>query len=137
MLPAPATIDPSELPMVVLIVALTSPLFRSMRVSVLSPQFGTHNVPNAAASPEHGRAPVAIVERTVFVFGSKRATVPFAAFETHTDASTAIQSGDPAYANTASGFRRSIGILTPAVLTPGRGGRSAGGVPCVGDCCAT
>src|SRR3954470_14741126 len=68
MLPAPATIDPSELPIVVLIVAFTSPLFRSTRVIVLSPQCGTQSVPNAAARPEQGRAPVAIVAATVFVF---------------------------------------------------------------------
>src|SRR4051794_16387754 len=125
MLPAPATIDPSGLPIVVLIVAFTSPLFRSTRVIVLSPQCGTQSVPNAAARPEQGRAPVAIVAATVFVFGSKRATVPFGAFETHTDSSTAIQSGEPAYGNTASGLRRSIGILTPGVFTPGRGGLCA------------
>src|SRR5262249_24652852 len=127
MLPAPAAIEPSELPIVVLIVALISPVFRSSRVMVLSPQSGTQSVANAAVSPEHGRLPVAIVAATVFALGSKRATVPFGAFETQTDSSTAIQSGAPAYWNTASGLRRSIGIRTPGVLTPGRGTFCAGG----------
>src|SRR5262245_43303731 len=126
MLPAPETTEPSELPIAVPSVAFVSPVFRSSRVIVLSPQFGTQSVPNAAASPEHGRLPVAMMAATVLVLGSNLATVPLGAFETQTDSSTAIQSGEPAYGKTASGLSRSIGILTPGVLTPGFGGR--------GDC---
>ena len=59
---------------------------------------------------------------TVFVFGSRRATVSFGLFEIHTASSTTIQSGAPGTTNTASGFNRSIGILMPGVFTPGLGG---------------
>ena len=55
--------------------------------------------------------------------GRSFATVPFGAFDTQAASSMANQSGAPAYGNTASGFNRSIGILTPAVFTPGFGGR--------------
>src|SRR5437773_2087684 len=124
MLPAPATTDPSELPIVVLIVAVIALVLVSTRTIVLSRQFGTHTLPNATARPEQGRLPVVIVAATVFVFGSNRAMVSFGAFDTHTASSTAIQSGFPSYGNTASGLSRSIGIFTPGVLTPGLGGRA-------------
>src|SRR5260221_13680741 len=113
MLPAPATIDPSLLAIVAWIAGATAEVWRSTRAIVLSPQLGTHRLPNATASPEHGSAPTASVAATVLAFGSSRATEFFGRFETHTDSSTAIQSGEPAEGKTASGFRRSIGILTP------------------------
>src|SRR3954469_11315290 len=121
MLPAPATIDPSELAIVVLIGVVTAPLLRSTREIVRSPQLGTQRLPNAAVSPEQGPLPTGIVAVTVLVFGSKRATLSFGRFETQTSSSTAIQSGEPGYGNTAIGCSRSIGIFTPAVLTPGFG----------------
>src|SRR5712691_7369668 len=124
MLPAPATIDPSELPIVVRIVAVTAPVLTSIRDSVLSPQFGTQTLPNATARPEQGRLPVVMVAATVFVFGSSFATLSFGAFDTHAASSMASQSGIPGYGKTASGLRRSIGILTPGVFTPGFGGRA-------------
>src|SRR5437764_12028402 len=94
-LSAPATIEPSLFPIVDGKVAVTAPLFKSTRAIVLSPQFGTHRLPNAVARPEHGPLPTGITAATVFVFGSIRATVSFGRLETHTDSSTAIQSGDP------------------------------------------
>src|SRR5262245_42677202 len=123
MLPAPETTDPSEFPIVVLIVAVIAFVFVSTRTIVLSRQFGTHTLPNATASPEQGRLPVGIVAATVFVFGSSRAIVSLGAFDTQTASSTAIQSGLPAYGKTASGLSRSIGIFTPGAFTPGFGGR--------------
>src|SRR5262245_10145042 len=122
-LPAPAAMPPSESPMVIGTVAVTALVFKSTRASVLSPQFGTQRLPNAAARPEHGclPAPRATVAATVFVFGSNRDTLSFGSFDTHADSSIASQSGCPPTVNTASGFRRSIGILTPGVFTPGLG----------------
>src|SRR5437763_16152075 len=96
MLPAPAAIEPSLLAMVDRIAGVTAPVARSTRAIVLSPQLGTHRLPNATASPEHGSAPTASVAATVLAFGSSRATEFFGRFETHTDSSTAIQSADPA-----------------------------------------
>src|SRR5438552_9369540 len=127
-LPAPVAIEPSLFAMPVRMVAAIAPLFRSTRAMVLSPQFGTHRLPNPTANPEQGPFPTGMTAADVFVFGSKRATLSFGRFETHTDSSTAIQSGAPGYGNTASGLRRSIGILTPGVFTPGFG---------VGDVCTT
>ena len=66
--------------------------------------------------------PTGIVAATVLVFGFSRATLSFGLFEIQTSSSTAIQSGEPGTGKTASGCRRSIGILTPGVLTPGLGG---------------
>src|SRR3989442_14957097 len=63
-----------------------------------------------------------MVAATVLVRGSRRATVSFGALEIHTSSSTAIQSGIPGTGKTASGVRRSMGILTPGDLTPGLGG---------------
>src|SRR5439155_18656824 len=123
MLPAPAANDPSELPIVVRIVAVTAPVLTSTRDSVLSPQFGTHTLPNATARPEQGRLPVAMGVPIVFVFGSSLARLSFGAFDTHAASSIASQSGVPGYTNTASGFSRSIGIFTPDGFTPGFGGR--------------
>src|SRR5262249_11438472 len=60
---------------------------------------------------------------------SNRATLSFGRFDTHTDSSTAIQSGEPGYGKTASGLSRSIGILTPDVFTPGRGALAGGCEP--------
>src|SRR5581483_2344466 len=105
-LPAPVAIEPSVFPIVVLIVDATAPLFRSTRAIVESPQLGTQRLPKPAARPEHGRLPVAIVAATVFVFGSSFATLSFGLFEIQTASSTAIQSGAPGTAKTASGFRR-------------------------------
>src|SRR3954451_13006619 len=125
MLPPPATIEPSELPIVMGMVAATAPVFRSSREIVLSPQFGTHRLPNAAARPEQGRLPTGTVAATVFEVGLNRATLSLGLLEIHTSSSTAIQSGEPGTGNTASGFNRSIGILTPGVLTPGLGAGGA------------
>ena len=83
---------------------------------------GTHKLPNAAASPEQGRLPTGITAVTVLVFGFSRLTLSFGLFEIQTSSSAAIQSGEPGTAKTASGCSRSIGILTPGVLTPGFGG---------------
>jgi len=63
-------------------------------VIVESPQFGTHTLPNPAASPEQGFLPTANVV-TVLLFGSSLDTVPFGEFETHISLSAAIQSGAP------------------------------------------
>src|SRR5438093_10036882 len=60
-----------------------------------------------------------MVATTVLALGSRRATVSFGALEIHTSSSTAIQSGLPGTGKTASGFSRSMGILTPGDLTPG------------------
>src|SRR5262249_59466335 len=99
--------------MVVGIVAAMAPVFRSILDMVLSPQFGTHRLPNPAASPEQGclPAPSAIVAPTVFVFGSRRDTLSFGSFETQADSSTASQSGWPPVSQTASGLRPSIAIF--------------------------
>src|SRR5262245_9033263 len=123
-LPAPVATDPSELPMVVFIVALTVPVFRSICDSVWSPQFGTHRLPNPVASPEHGRLPDprSMVAATLLDLGSNRETESFGLFETHADSSMANQSGLPPTSKTASGLRRSMGIFTPGAFTPGRGG---------------
>src|SRR6478609_9717147 len=95
MLPPPATIDPSELPIVDRMVAVTVPVFRSTRLNVESPQLGTHKLPNAAARPEQGRLPTGIVVATVLVFAASRVTLSLGLFEIQTSSSTAIQSGDP------------------------------------------
>src|SRR5439155_24851485 len=92
LLPAPATIDPSELPIVVPIVAVTAPVLISTRDSVLWPQFGTQTLPNATARPEEGRLPVAMGVPIVFVFGSSFARLSFGAFDTHAASSIASQS---------------------------------------------
>src|SRR5689334_16222630 len=110
-LPAPVAIEPSLFAMPVWIVAAIAWLFRSTRAMVLSPQFGPHRLPTPAASPEQGPFPTAMTAATVFVFGSRRAMLSLGRLETQTDSSTAIQSGEPGYGNTASGLRRSIGIL--------------------------
>src|SRR5262249_38242836 len=67
--PAPIAMPPSLLPIVDGNVAETLPVFRSIRETVLSPQFGTQRLPNPAASPEHGRAPTVMVSRITFFFG--------------------------------------------------------------------
>src|SRR5689334_14505027 len=61
---------------------------------------------------------------TLFFLGSRRATVFFGEFDTHTAWSTTIQSGAPGTSKMASGLRRSIGILMPGGFTPGRGARA-------------
>ena len=63
---------------------------------------------------------------TTFVLGSRRAMLSFGRFDTQTDSSIASQSGYPGYGKTESGFSRSMGILTPGVLTPGLGGLGGG-----------
>src|SRR5258707_13838908 len=107
MLPAPATIDPSELPIVGRMVAVTAPVLTSTRDSVLSPQLGTQTLPNATARPEQGPLPVATGVPIAFVCGSIFATLPFGAFDTHAAASIASQSGVPGHGKTASVVRRS------------------------------
>src|SRR5688572_10206980 len=52
------------------IVARTSLVFISTRERVLSVQFGTQMLPNAASSPEHGRLPTATVATTLLVAAS-------------------------------------------------------------------
>src|SRR5438874_8203531 len=95
MLPAPAAIEPSLLAMVDRIAGVTAPVFRSTRAIVLSPQLGTHRLPNPAARPEHGPLPTGMIAATVLALGSNRATLSFGRFDTQTDSSMAIQSGDP------------------------------------------
>ena len=126
-LPAPVAIPPSESPIVIGTVAVIALVLRSRRDIVWSPQFGTHQLPKPPASPEQGclPAPSAIVV-AVAVFGSSRDTLSFGSFDTHAASSIASQSGCPPTWYTASGFRRSIGIFTPGVFTPGRGGRAGG-----------
>src|SRR5262249_56382613 len=95
MLSAPATIEPSDSPILLFMVAVTAPLFRSTREIVLSPQLGTHRLPKSAASPEHGSLPTVVVV-TAFDFGSSRDTVFFGSFDTQTmvlTVSMASQSG--------------------------------------------
>src|SRR6266700_1684983 len=121
MLPAPAAMEPSVLPMAQGMVAVTLPVLRSTRESVWSPQLGTQRLPNPAARPEHGRFPTSIVPAAALVFGFSRTTLSRGLFEIQMSSSTAIQSGAPGTAKIASGCRRSIGILTPGVLTPGLG----------------
>src|SRR5580765_242357 len=104
MLPAPAAIDPSVLPLVVLIVAETAPVFKSTRLTVWSPQFGTQRLPKPAATREQGALPTVTVAVTVFGLGSSRDTLFFGLFDTQTAASTASQSGVPGTGNTASGL---------------------------------
>src|SRR5690242_8706157 len=101
-----------------------------MRATVLSPQLGTYNDPNPAARPEHGRAPVEMVATIRLAVGSMRVTVFFGAFDTHTESSTAIQSGAPGISNVAMGSSFSTGILTPGVATPGLGFGAGRGAPC-------
>src|SRR5262245_59491164 len=96
-LSAPVTIEPSDWPMPVRIVALTAVVSRSTREAVLSPQFGTQRLPKSAARPEHGALPTAIVV-TAFDAGSSLETVSFGSFETHAwllTWSMASQSGEP------------------------------------------
>src|SRR6059058_1594572 len=88
MLSAPATIDPSELAMPIGNVFVTALVLRSMRESVESPQLGTHRLPNAAASPEHGPLPTVMVAATLFAAGSRRVTVSLGLFEIQTASST-------------------------------------------------
>src|SRR5258706_10087633 len=95
MLPAPAAIEPSLLATPVWMTADTAPVFTSTRAIVLSPQLGTHRLPNPTASPEQGPLPTAIVAATVLDLGSSRSTLSLGRFDTQTDSSTAIQSGDP------------------------------------------
>src|SRR4051794_26111609 len=126
-LSAPVTIDPSDSPIPIFIVAAIAAVFRSTREIVLSPQLGTHRLPKSATRPEHGSLPTVIVV-TALDFGSSRDTVFFGSLETHAVALTgsmASQSGLPGTSYMASGLRRSIGILTPGALTPGFGGRAA------------
>src|SRR5215471_9435680 len=95
-----------------------------MRDSVLSPQFGTHTLPNPAARPEQGRLPTAMAATTVLVLGSSRWTVPFGPLVTHTASSViTCQSGVPSTGNTAIGWIADISRRTPGVETPGFGGR--------------
>src|SRR5258708_8973958 len=117
-LPAPVARPPSVLPVPNGTVAVTLPVFRSTRESVWSPQFGTHRLSKPIASPEHGLLPTVTVSAVLLVFGSRRATLFFGLFETHTDSPTAIQSGAPGTSKTASGLSEAIGICTPGVFTP-------------------
>src|SRR5213075_314885 len=88
MLPAPATMEPSEPAMVVWMVAVMVPVLRSTRDSVWSPQLGTQRLPKAAARPEHGREPTGIVAATVLVVALSLATLSFGLFEIQTSSST-------------------------------------------------
>src|SRR5438093_239145 len=114
--PSPTAMSPPPPGTPTSIVAATLFVFGSMRDTVPSPQFGTQTLPNATARPEQGRLPVAMGVPIVFVFGSSFARLSFGAFDTHAASSIASQSGVPGYGKTASGFSRSIGILTPGVL---------------------
>ncbi len=97
----------------------------SIRASVLSPQLGTHTLPNAAVSPEHGFLPTVIVAAILFVFTSSRWMALIGPFATHSESSvSACQSGVPLPASKiATGVTLVISRLTPGVLTPGGGGR--------------
>src|SRR5262245_17467872 len=130
-LPAPAAMPPSESPAVTGIFAVMALLLRSIRATAFAPHSGTHRLSNPETSPEHGAEPLpsSIVTATVFVLASKRETLSFGSFDTQTASTSsagASQSGWPPTSNTASGFSRSIGIFTPDVLTPGRGGLADG-----------
>src|SRR5215471_682788 len=96
-LSAPATIEPSDSPIPIFIVAAIAALFRSTREIVLSPQLGTHRLPKSAARPEHGCLPTVIVV-TAFDAGSSRDTVFFGSLDTQVmllTGSIASQSGWP------------------------------------------
>src|SRR6266487_3973094 len=124
-LSAPMTMDPSEFATPVRSVAVIAPVLRSRREMVWSPQFGTHRLPNPAARPEHGFFPAVTVVFTVFDAGSSCETLSRGSFDTQAVwaiGSIASQSGLPGTGYTASGFSRSMGILTPGALTPGFGG---------------
>src|SRR5262245_30697667 len=56
--PAPTAIPPSELAMGVLIVAVSSPLFKSTRTTALSPMQGTQRLPKPMANPQDGFLPI-------------------------------------------------------------------------------
>ena len=99
-LPAPIAMPPSLLPIVSGSVAVTLPVFRSMREMLGSPQLGTQTEPNPAARPEHGFLPTVIVSTIVLASGSMRVTVCFGEFETQTCSSMASQSGTPGMSNT-------------------------------------
>ena len=77
MLPAPLASPPSLSPIVSGRVAVTFPVFRSMRETLGSSQLGTQRLPKPAASPEHGPLPTAIVSTIVLAFGSIRVTLFF------------------------------------------------------------
>src|SRR5215471_21207830 len=95
----------------------------SIRDTVLSPQFGTHTLPNPAARPEQGFFPTGITAATLLVFGSSRWTVFLGPLETHWASSVVTcQSGEPSTGNTASGLIDDISRRTPGGETPGRGG---------------
>src|SRR5450432_1134271 len=105
-------------------VAVTWLVLRSMRESVLSPQFGTQMLPNPSASPEHGCLPTAMAATTVLVFGSSRCTMPLGPLATHTASPVmTCQSGAPGTGKTASGLMADISRFTPGEETPGFGGR--------------
>src|ERR1043166_507928 len=112
-------------------VAVTWFVFISMRESVLSPQLGTHTLPNPAASPEHGLAPTVITAATGLVFGSSPLTVFFGLLVPHTaSAVITCQSGVPGTGKTAIGWIADISRRTPGVATPGLGGRGGRLVSC-------
>ncbi len=143
-LPSPVATPPSLCAGPISIVATTALVFISIRETDLpaplrSPQLGTQMVPNPAANPEQGRVPTVTAANTLFVFGSSRCTVFFGPLVTHTASSVrTCQSGVPSTGNTASGAIAVISRFTPAVVTPGGGGRrpffGAGGGLC-GSCC--
>src|SRR5262245_4469181 len=121
-LPAPVAIVASQLLYPVANVAVTSLVFRSIRDRVVSSQIGTQRLPKPATSPALGFFPTGMIAAMVLVFASRRTILLFRLSVTHTEPSASTvssQSGHPPVSNTASGFRRSIGILTPGVSTPG------------------
>src|SRR3954454_14199124 len=69
-LPAPVAIPPSVSPIAIGKVAVTLSVLRSTRERVLSPQFGTHRLPNPIVRPEHGLLPTGMTASTLSVFAS-------------------------------------------------------------------
>src|SRR6478672_8098007 len=96
-LPAPVAIEPSVSPMAVGMVAVVALVLRSILARVLSPQFGTHRLPNPTARPEQGCLPLpsSSVATILFVAGSNLDTLSLGLLDTQAASSTASQSGLP------------------------------------------
>ena len=138
MLPAPLAIDPSLLPIVVLMVEV---ICVRLEVDAGDRRVAAVGHPEAAKADREPRAwtlagrdrrgdrvrlrvePRDAIFRLVRDPHGRAGSGPSGPTRSGTEA--AIQSGAPGTGNTASGFKRSIGILTPAVFTPGLGGGGA------------
>ena len=125
MLPAPATMEPSELPMVERDGGGDRAGLEIDARQRLVAAIGYPEAPERGGQTGAGTLADRNRRGDRIRLGFSLATLSFGLFEIQTSSSTAIQSGEPGTGKTASGCRRSIGIFTPGVLTPGLG---AGGV---------